>query len=156
MRTLWKRRTIPRVLLILVATGLFVVGAGAQDEREPEETGKNDEDKPSLGLRATPRFGFAPMRVFLVAEVKGGSDDYEDMYCPSVEWEWGDGTRSLATYDCQPYESGKSDIKRRYPVEHMFKRSGRFNVRFTLKKQDAVVASVATTLVVRQNPGVGY
>ncbi len=152
MRTPWKRRTIPRLLVTLLATGLFAVGSGAQDGREAEEIEENGEEKPSLALRATPRFGFAPMRSFLVAEVKGGSDDNEDMYCPSVEWDWGDGTRSQATYDCQPYESGKSDIKRLYPVEHMFKRSGRFSVRFTLKKQDKVVASIATVVLVRRSP----
>ena len=45
-------------------------------------------------MRASPTIGFSPARMVLTAELKGGADDYEDFYCASVEWEWGDDTRS--------------------------------------------------------------
>ena len=57
----------------------------------------------------------------LTAEIKGGANDYEDFYCASVEWEWGDDTKSESKADCDPYEAGKSEIKRRFVMEHTFR-----------------------------------
>ncbi len=70
--------------------------------------------KPSISLRANPPVGFSPLRVVVTAEIKGGANDYEDFYCASVEWEWGDDTKSESKADCDPYEAGKSEIKRRF------------------------------------------
>jgi len=39
-------------------------------------------------------------------------------------WEWGDGTESEATQDCDPYEPGTSTIKRRYTATHEYRESG--------------------------------
>ena len=69
---------------------------------------------------------FAPARIVVVAEVKGGAEDFEEFYCPTVEWEWGDFTSSTAETDCEPYAAGKSTIKRRYTVEHRYKNPGVF------------------------------
>ena len=77
--------------------------------------------KPSITIRTNPRSGFSPLRVVLTAELTGGADDFEDFYCASVEWDWGDGTKSESKSDCDPYEAGKSEIKRRYAQEHMFR-----------------------------------
>ncbi len=77
--------------------------------------------KPSISLNATPPVGFTPLRVVVTAEVKGGANDYEDFYCASVEWDWGDDTKSQTKADCDPYEAGKSEIKRRYVQEHTFR-----------------------------------
>lgn len=113
--------------------------------------------KPSLSLKATPAVSFAPARVVVVAEVKGGSNDYEEFYCPSVEWDWGDFTQSTAEADCDPYAPGKSEIKRRYTVEHRYKNPGTFRIVLRLKKGDKVVASSNTTVQVRAGlePGGG-
>lgn len=109
--------------------------------------------KPSLSLKATPAIAFAPARVVIVAEAKGGSDDFEDFYCPTVEWDWGDLTTSVAEPDCTPYEAGKSAIKRRYTVEHQFKNPGGFKVVLRLKKGTKVVASANTQVQVRAGLG---
>lgn len=114
---------------------------------------RSDKDRrPSLSLRASPAVSFSPARVYLVAELKGGANDYEEYYCASVEWDWGDGTKSEATYDCEPYEPGKSEIKRRFAVEHRFTTAGSYRVQFRLKRNDRVVASTGVTVQVR--PGV--
>lgn len=133
-----------------IAAGVVVVGlvnplsAG---------TGSDDKDKPKLSLRASPSVAFAPARIYVVAEIKGGPDDYEKFYCAGVEWDWGDGTKSEASADCEPYEAGKSEIKRRFPVEHTFRVAGQFRIQFRLKQKNDPVAAVNTT--VRIQPGIG-
>lgn len=112
--------------------------------------------KPSLSLKATPSVSFAPARIVVVAELKGGADDAEDFYCPTVEWEWGDGTVSTAEADCNPYEAGKSQIKRRYTVEHQFKNAGGFKISLRLKKGTKVAAMANAVVQVRAGLGPGY
>jgi hypothetical protein len=109
--------------------------------------------KPSLSLKATPAVSFAPSRIVVVAEVKGGANDHEEFYCPTVEWEWGDLTTSTAEADCTPYEAGKSEIKRRYTVEHRYKNPGGFRIVLRLKKGERVIATANTLVQVR--PGLG-
>jgi hypothetical protein len=122
----------------------IVVGAGADGLPDRSK-------KPSFGLKATPATSFSPSRIFLLAELKGGPNDYEDYYCPTVEWDWDDGTESVAKADCDPYEAGKSEIKRRFVIEHIYKRAGEYRVRVRLKRSDRVV--VAATAVVTVHPG---
>jgi hypothetical protein len=111
---------------------------------------KSGEDrKPSLSLKATPVTGFAPLRVRLTVDVKGGADDFQDLYCPAVEWDWGDDLRSGNSEDCRPYEPGKSEIKRRYSVEHVFRYEGSYRVTLRLKQKERVVAISSTTIEVR-------
>ena len=90
-------------------------------------------------------------RVVFVADLKGGSDDFEEFYCADVEWEWGDGTESENAIDCEPYESGKSKIQRHFATEHRYETAGEYRVVFRLKRQDKVVG--AGTTVVRVRPG---
>jgi hypothetical protein len=112
----------------------------------------SDDKKPSLSLRATPPVGFSPLRVRIVVDVRGGADDYADFYCPAIEWDWGDGTNSSNSEDCDPYEAGKSTIRRRYSIEHVFRQPGAFQISFRLKKRDRVIASTSANVQVR--PGV--
>src|SRR5690242_7034426 len=80
--------------LVLAFSASFLVPSNALQARE------QGNKKPSLSLKATPAISFAPARIVIVAEVKGGSNDYEDFYCPNVEWDWGDDTTSRADTDC--------------------------------------------------------
>ncbi|HET9194363.1 MAG TPA: hypothetical protein VFO21_15880 [Vicinamibacterales bacterium] len=99
-----------------------------------------DNKKPSVALRATPPVGFAPLKVRIAAELRGGADDYEDFYCATVEWDWADGTTSGTSEDCNPYEPGKSTIQRRFSAEHTFRQGGEYDVVFRLKQKNRVVA----------------
>jgi hypothetical protein len=109
--------------------------------------------KPSLSLKASPSIAFVPARIVLAAEVKGGSDDFEDFYCPTVEWDWGDGTVSTAETDCSPYEAGKSQIKRRYTVDRQFRTAGNYRIQLRFKKGDRITGMATTSIQVR--PGLG-
>jgi len=109
--------------------------------------------KPSLSLKATPAVSFAPSRVVVVAEVKNGANDNEEFYCPTVEWEWGDLTTSVAETDCAPYQPGKSEIKRRYTVQHQFKNPGAFKIILRLKKGTKVIATANTQIQIRAGLG---
>jgi hypothetical protein len=54
--------------------------------------------KPRLEVRASPRLGLAPARVLATAEFVGG-DAAEDCYCPLLEWDGDDGTKSVREAD---------------------------------------------------------
>lgn len=143
-RTCLGRSTAAAVALALVVGPLSI-------QARPSDT---KDKKPALTLKANPAVGFAPMRIFLSAELKGGPNDYQEYYCPTVEWDWGDGTRSESTADCEPYEAGKSEIKRRFAVEHMFRLPGIFNVQIRLKRKEKVLVAAATTLRIQASiPG---
>jgi hypothetical protein len=124
----------------------------------PLQAREQGSKKASLSLKATPSVSFAPARIIVRAELKGGGDDSEELYCPTVEWEWGDGTISTAETDCTPFEAGKSEIKRNYTVEHQYKNPGNFKVYLRLKKGSRLAVSATTTVNVRaglgQEPGV--
>ena len=90
----------------------------------------------------------SPARVVLTAELVGGANDFEEYYCPAIEWDWGDGTHSASSTDCAPYEAGKSEIKRRFTVEHVF-RAGMFRVMFKLKRREKPVAFATVNIQVR-------
>jgi hypothetical protein len=112
---------------------------------------QDDQKKPSLSLKATPPISFSPAKVRATAEIRGGADDYQDFYCPSIEWDWGDGTISESTEDCDPYEAGKSTIRRRFSAEHTFRMSGNYKVVFKLKRKTKTIA--ATSVSVQVRPG---
>lgn len=111
----------------------------------------SDDKKPSLSLKLTPPLGFSPLRVRAVVDVRGGADDYQDFYCAGVEWDWGDGTVSENASDCDPYEAGKSTIRRRITADHVFRQRGGHKIVFRLKQKNRVVASATASIQVRSN-----
>lgn len=142
----------PTIILHRVAWRVVLAGAlacaltlvGRAQQAEPQEKGR-----PRLALRANPVHGFAPQRVVFTAELTGGANDYRDYYCPSIEWSWADDTRSSNTYDCDPYESGKSEIRRRFSQDHLYREPGVFEAVFRLKQGSKVVASARISIQIR-------
>ena len=137
---------VAQALVLAISAVLFIPSNALQAREQGNK-------KPSLSLKAAPAVSFAPARIVVVAEVKGGPEDYEEFYCPTVEWEWGDDTTSTAEADCDPYAAGKSTIKRRYTVEHRYKNSGGFKIILRLKKGDKVIASANAQVQVRAGLG---
>lgn len=107
------------------------------------------EDDAELRLRATPRVAFAPASILFIGEIRGGADDNEDLYCAGIEWDWDDDTTSATTPDCEPYEPGVSEIRRRFSVRHNFDYGGRYQVRLHLKQDDDTIMSARTRVEVR-------
>ena len=144
MKMRYPRRAVFAPLLVLA---IVTVASGVSSAQRG-----GDEKKPSLSLKANPPVGFSPLRVRLVVDVKNGPDDYQDYYCPGVQWDWGDGTVSENSEDCDPYQAGKSQIRRRYSVEHVFRQAGTYQVFFRLKQRDRVISAISANVEVR--PGV--
>jgi hypothetical protein len=123
--------------------------ASASGAQKSDKDAKDTQDKrPQVRLKAQPVIAMAPARVVLTAELVGGANDFEEFYCPTIEWEWGDGTQSESSSDCAPYEPGKSEIKRRYTVEHVF-RAGAYRVMFHLKRRDRSVGAASVNIQIR-------
>ena len=122
---------------------LASVSVPAQTDDKVE---KKERKRPSLSLKATPGTGMVPIRISATAEFKGGDDDYEEYYCPAVEWNWGDGTVSESASDCEPYQPGVSQIRRRFTGSHTYKRAGAYRVLFRLKHRDKVLTSQTVTV----------
>lgn len=100
--------------------------------------------KPRLDLRVTPRMAFPPVEVLVVAELVGG-DDLEEFYCPGLEWDWGDGSKSFHESDCAPYEAG-TKVKRLYSARHAYFAPGRYSVKVRLVRAQRNVATAGATL----------
>jgi hypothetical protein len=133
----------------LLMAAALTAGISAQKSKDSKDKDQKDADpRPKLTLRANPVVAMAPARIVLTAELSGGANDFEDFYCGAVEWEWGDGTKSESSSDCAPYEPGKSEIKRRYTVEHVF-RAGMYRVMFHLKRHDKAVGNATIQIQVR-------
>ena len=105
--------------------------------------------KPSVSLKVTPPLVIAPARVRASVEIRGGADDYEEFYCPTIEWDWGDETKSESEKDCDPYEAGRSKIGRRFTTDHTYRYSGMYKVTFRMKQKDKVVAMSAVNVQVQ-------
>lgn len=142
------RRTAWAGAASLLMAAALVVSVSAQKTSKDKDQKDAADPRPKLSLRAQPVIAMAPARVVLTAELTGGANDFEEFYCTGVEWEWGDGTKSESSSDCAPYEAGKSEIKRRYTVEHVF-RAGVYRVMFHLKRHEKAVGHATINIQVR-------
>src|SRR5258708_22661454 len=90
--------TMPRTTVVtLLVLALVAPTLGAEEPKKSK--------KPSLAVPAAPRMAFSPGNVFFTAELTGGHD-VEELYCPQVQWQWGDGGNSLQGSDWPPFEPG--------------------------------------------------
>jgi hypothetical protein len=131
-------------------SAIAAAGATAQArlQKDGKDSKESDHRRPKITLKAQPLISISPSKVTLRAELVGGANDYEEFYCPTIEWDWGDGTQSESRSDCEPYEAGKSEIKRRFTVEHVF-RAGNYQISFRLKRRDKAIAQATATVQVQ-------
>jgi hypothetical protein len=133
------------------AAALAVAALSVAASAQPADP-KDQERRPKVALRAQPQVAVAPSRIVLTAELTGGANDFEDYYCPTIEWDWGDDTKSESSFDCQPFEAGKSEIRRRFTIEHTFRRSGYYKVYFRMKRSGKPVGAASVNVTVRPGP----
>lgn len=117
-------------------------------------------DKAKLTVKANPVMANSPAHIVFTADLTGGASDDQSLYCLGVEWEWGDGTKSEDTADCDPFEAGKSEIKRRFINDHTYQIEETqpfsagpsdyrdFRVQLRLRKSGKVILSGGTTVKV--------
>jgi hypothetical protein len=137
------------VAAALAAHGLVSAAAPAS----PRDT--VTDKPPRISLKVNPTIAFSPARVVATADVKGGPNDFQEFYCASVEWIWGDDTTSDASDDCDPYVAGKSEIKRHFVASHVYSNTSEqareYHIEFRLKQKDKAVGAANTS--VRVQPG---
>ena len=133
--------------VVLVVAMVPVVTSHAQ---KPKDT--------SMTLRVSPQVSFSPARIVATAELRDVDETSAEFYCPGLEWDWGDGTTSEASFDCEPFEAGKTEIKKRYTSEHTYNTGGRYRVQLKLKRQRKVILTGSASLQVRpgSRDGIGY
>lgn len=137
------RRAVEGIVIavdLLALAGLVVVGllgvtaclvsVASQYVPATEGTG--------LTLRATPAFLVRPGEVMLTGRLSG--DESEELWCPEVEWLYGDGSSSSNQSDCGPYESGVG-IQRVFTVIHPYRTRGVFPARLNLKRHGRTVVA---------------
>jgi hypothetical protein len=144
--TIWRRRALP-----VAAIGMVFLFLAAGQVADGHASSQGPDDDPRLRLRATPRVAFAGQSFLFVGTLRGGPDDNEELYCATMEWDWGDDTYSESTPDCEPFEPGRSEVRRRFSTRHTFDYAGRYEVRLNLKRQDDILISARTRIEVRGN-----
>jgi hypothetical protein len=138
---------LSRAVAVVAALSLVVPALAPAAEDEKPKKGK----RPGLELRFTPRFAFSPAEIFFTAELKGG-DDVEELYCPEVEWEWGDGGKSVHEADCDPW-GPSSKIDRRFTAHHVFQFAGIYRTRVTLRRSGKNIMSQTQVVTIRAGLG---
>jgi hypothetical protein len=139
-----------RLLVTLAATLLLFAQAtrGQNDDKDD----KNKKKGATLVLKATPPIAFSPARIVVSAELKGGTLETDEFYCPTLEWDWGDGTKSESTNDCPPFEAGKSTVEHRWSTSHTFQTADAYRVQLRLRRGTKTL--VAGNIAVQVKPGV--
>lgn len=133
-----------------LSVALALAFSGAYQENDK---GKDKDPKPKLTVKVTPAMGgTAPARIVASADLVGGAPDGEELYCPAVEWDFGDDIKSTTSADCDPYEAGKTEIKRRFTAEHTYSNGGNYRIQLRLKKKNKAIVSGSTSVQIR--PGI--
>jgi hypothetical protein len=135
-----------RMALAVAVLAALAVTAPSGAESQPKQK------KPKLDLRASPRFAFSPVNIYLVAELSGG-DDVEAFYCPELEWDWDDGGKSVHEADCAPFEAGVSKIERRFTADHEYRQAGVYSVKVTMRRNNNQIAMANVKVTVRAGLG---
>jgi hypothetical protein len=141
---------VARVCVVTFAVCLVTAvplpaGGSAKDDDKDQKNAK----RPTLVLKATPPFSFSPARIVVTAELRGGTDSEAELYCPDIEWEWGDGTKSQSSQNCEPFVPGESEITRRWTVSHTYTTAGRYQMYLRLKRSGKVVLAGSSKIEVR-------
>ena len=90
-------------------------------------TGDDDQDVSGpleLLLRAYPIAG-RPLVMQFVAEIAGGPDNNQDLYCIGTEWDFGNGMGVAMMPGCLPW-SPDVEINRLFEIDHTYESPGTY------------------------------
>jgi hypothetical protein len=96
---------------------------------------------------------FGPVSVLVVAQLQGG-DEHEDFYCPDLEWDFGDGSRSSSQSDCEPFVPGMT-LERHFMARHDYLRAGDYEVKVTLRRATRTLAVASARVTVHASVATG-
>ena len=137
------RNSLSKILFLLLFCGcsgctqLNTVYVPSQLKNFNEE--KKSKSKPHLTISVVPRVLHPMTYISAVVKIKGGPIS-EDFYCQTITWDWGDGTISSTSEDCEPFEEGQQ-VRTLFTKIHQYSSPGEYKIIFTLGKH-----SVSTTV----------
>lgn len=145
---------IPRLASAMALVGTSILASSGPSPALDGTALFQGKGKPKAALRVNPSLIFPPARIVATAELTEGANDFQDYYCPKIEWIWGDGTQSESGEDCEPYEAGKSEIRRRYTADHNYQSEpmsgpASYDVIFRMKQGSKTVLSLRQTIKVQ-------
>ena len=108
-------------------------------------------DKLTVSLRAAPRAAVAPARIVFNVELKGGGDT-EALHCLTLQWEWGDGTRSTSEGDCSPFQAGETKVQRLFTADHEYGQKSTPDAEVTVMKGERIVGRGSVSLTIGPRP----
>ncbi|NPV06750.1 MAG: VWA domain-containing protein [Anaerolineae bacterium] len=84
-------------------------------------------------LEAQPTAGPAPLAVQFLGRLVGGPDDNREFYCPSLAWDFGDGTSQFIQPECPEPPEGKWPVQREFRTEHEYSQPGTYRARVAIE-----------------------
>jgi hypothetical protein len=117
----------------------------------PLEAASTKPKKPKLEIRLAPAMASAPVEVTVFIDLRGG-DDLEEFYCPEIDVDWDDGSKSVQESDCAPFEPG-SVVTRHFSISHPYRQGGLYKVRVRLRRAGKTIVSDEQTASIRAGIG---
>jgi hypothetical protein len=113
-------------------------------------------DKPASGkvtvsIRAAPRVAVAPARIIFNIELKGG-EDTDALHCLTLNFDWGDGTKSSSEGDCGEYKAGETKVQRLFTADHEYRERRKPTVEVTVMKGERTIGRASIDLTIGPRP----
>jgi hypothetical protein len=120
------------IALLLAAAVGATCSAGLN---EAAGVGPNIQNEPggrsAASVTLTAAAASADSRTYsFVAEIVGGADDDQKLYCMATTWDFGDGPAMTVTPSCAPWAAGMK-IQRRFETTHTYANAGRYKAVFS-------------------------
>ncbi|MDP6715876.1 MAG: hypothetical protein QF368_14820, partial [SAR202 cluster bacterium] len=98
---------------------------------QPKQTNStgNSDSEATTKLNFEPVAG-SPLTVLLIADIVGGADDDQDLYCQGVTWDFGDGNQIAMMPGCIMFTKGSS-FNRHWEETYTYEKPGAYPVSFT-------------------------
>jgi len=98
--------------------------------------------KPHGSLRVNPRMGHAPVDVLAIMLIVNPG---QLLYCSDLTWDWGNGTRSFHSADCDPTEA--IPVRWVESRRHVYGVPGEYIITVSLSKSGRVITQLRTNIL---------